>query len=121
MMTASQYQRYYIHSICQSTQKQSGGNKTMINLVLFLCSFELQSFYCRWCSSYLQQRCGLAVMDYRIYFETMCNEIAPVEDYSHKSLHEIHNHFMYNLRVTDRPLSELLETIVLKATALNWK
>ena len=58
-------------------------------------------------------------MDYIIHFEAMYNKIVPVEDCSYKSLHEIHNHFMYNLRVTDRPLSELLETILfLKVTAL---
>ena len=61
-------------------------------------------------------------MDYVIYSEILYNKIVPVEDCSYKSLHETHNHFMYTLRVTDRPLSELLETILfLKATALNWK
>ena len=80
------------------------------------------SFYCRWCCGNLQQRCGLAVVDYRIHFETMYNKVVPVEDCSSKSLHEINNHFTYNLRITDRPLSELLETILsLKVTAINWK
>ena len=52
----------------------------------------------------------------------MYNKIVPVEDCSYKSLHEIQNHFMYNVYVTDRPLAELLETILLlKVTALSWK
>ena len=80
------------------------------------------SFYCRWCCGYLQQRCGLAVMDYIIYFETMYNKIVPVEDCSYKSVNEIHNRFTYNLRITDIPLAEFLEAILfLKVTALNWK
>ena len=80
------------------------------------------SFYCRWCCGYLQQRCGLAVMDYIIYFETMYDEIAPVEDNSYTSSHEIHNHFTYNLRTTDRPLSELLEEILfIKVTDISWE
>ena len=37
------------------------------------------SFYCRWCCGYLQQRYGIAVMDYIIYFETMYNKIVPVD------------------------------------------
>ena len=79
------------------------------------------SFYCRWCCGYLRQRYSIAVMDYIIYFQTMYNRIL-VEDCSYKGLYEIHNHFMYNLRITDRPLAELLETILfLKATAINWK
>ena len=80
------------------------------------------SFYRRSCCGYLQKRCGLAVMDYIVYFETMYNKIVLVEDCSYKSLHEIHNHFTYNLRIIDRPLAELLEAILfLKVTALNSK
>ena len=52
----------------------------------------------------------------------MCNKIVLVEDCSYKSLHEIHNHFTYNLRITDRPLSELLEAILfIKVVAVNWE
>ena len=32
------------------------------------------SFYCRWCYNYLQQRYGLNVNDYIIYFNTMYNK-----------------------------------------------
>ena len=70
-------------------------------------------FYCRWCCGYLQQRCGLAVMDYIICVETMYNKMVHVEDCSYKGVHEIHNHFTYSLRITDRPVAELLETILL--------
>ena len=41
---------------------------------------------------------------------------------SYKGLNEIHNRFTYNLRITDRPLSELLEAkLFVKVTAINWK
>ena len=80
------------------------------------------SFYCKWCYNYLQQKYGLDVNDYIVYFKITYRKIFLVEDCSCKSLHEIQNHFKYNLRVTDRPLAESLETILfLKATALNWK
>ena len=50
------------------------------------------------------------------------NQRVPFEDGSYKSLHETHDHVICTLRVTDRPLVELLETILLlKVTALNWK
>ena len=51
-------------------------------------------------------------MDYIIYFEIMYKKIVLVEDCSYKALHEIHNHFLRNLHVTDKPLAELLETIL---------
>ena len=52
----------------------------------------------------------------------MYNTRVPFEGCSYTSLHEIHNRFIYNLRITDRPLAELLETILfLKVTSLNWK
>ena len=76
------------------------------------------SFYCRFCYNYLQQKYGLDVNDYITYFKFMYNKKVHVEDCSYNSLHEVHNHFQYNLRVTDRPLAELLETILsLKVTA----
>ena len=79
-------------------------------------------FYCRWCYNYLQQIYGIDVVDYIIYFEIMYNNILLVEDCVYKSLCETHNHFQYNLRVTDKQLAELLETILFfKVTAINWK
>jgi hypothetical protein len=52
----------------------------------------------------------------------MYNKIVPVQDCSFGSLKAIHNHFQHNLKVTDKPLAELLEVILfLKVTALNWK
>ena len=70
------------------------------------------SFYCRFCYIYLQQRYGVSVTDYIVYFETMYDRIVPVQDCSYNSLHEIHNHFQGYLHVTDKPLAELLETIL---------
>ena len=79
------------------------------------------SFYCRWCYHYLQQKSGLDVKDYITYFKMTYNRKVLVEDCSYKRLHEIHNHFQYKLRVTDKPLAELLEILlVLKVDTLNW-
>ena len=51
----------------------------------------------------------------------MYDKILSVKDCSYKGLTEIHNHFLCNLHVTDKPLAELLETILpLKVNALNW-
>ena len=80
------------------------------------------SFYCRFCYNYLQHKYGIDVMDYRIYFKMMYTKRIHVEDCPYKGLHEIHNHFMCKLRVTDKPLAELLEiALVLGANALTWK
>ena len=50
----------------------------------------------------------------------MYNKHIHLEYCSYKSLNDIHNHFTNNLRITDRPLSELLEAILfIKATAGN--
>ena len=70
------------------------------------------SFYCRLCYIYLQQRYGVAVMDYILYFETLRNNKVLVEVCEYESLCEIHNHFLYNLRITDKQVAELLETIL---------
>ena len=79
------------------------------------------SFYCRWCYNYLQNKYGVDVIDYVIYFDIMYNRIVLVEDCACKSLYEIHNHFLYNLRVTDKQLAVLLETILFwKVLAVNW-
>ena len=41
---------------------------------------------------------------------------------SHNSLFEIHNHYQYNLHLTDKPLAELLEVILfLEVFAVNWE
>ena len=80
------------------------------------------SFYCRFCYIYLQQRYAISVTDYIVYFETMYDKIVHVQDCSYNSLHKIHNRFQCYLLVTDKPLAELLETIlVLKVNALNCK
>ena len=80
------------------------------------------SFYYRWCYIYLQQRYGVDVMDYIIYFKIMYNKKVHVEDCEYKSLYEIHNHFLYNLRITDKQLAELLETILfLRVVAVSWE
>ena len=43
-------------------------------------------------------------------------------DCSYTSLLEIHNHYQHNLRLTDKPLAELLEALLfLKAFAANWE
>ena len=80
------------------------------------------SFYCRICYNYLQQKYGIDVIDYIIYFELMYNKKVPVEDCAYNGLDEINNHFQYTLHVTDKKLVELLETILFsKVTATNWK
>ena len=80
------------------------------------------SFYCRWCYNYLEQKYSLKIEDYITYFQIMYNKIVPVEDCKFSSLKTIHNHFQHNLKVTDKPLAELLEVILfLKVTAYNWK
>ena len=80
------------------------------------------SFCCRWCYIYLHHRYGIGVMDYLIYFETMYSKKVPGEDCEYKGLYEIHNHFLYNLRTTDKQLAGLLETILFsKVVAVNWE
>ena len=80
------------------------------------------SFSCRWCCGYLQQRYGIDVNGYIIYFKMMHNKKIHVKDCSCKSLREIHNQFMYTLRVTDKLLAELLEIILsLNVFAVNWE
>ena len=62
------------------------------------------------------------VMCYIIYFETMYNKKVPVEDCEYKGLYEIRKHFLYNLRITDKQLAELLETVLFsKVVAVNWE
>ena len=52
----------------------------------------------------------------------MYNKTFTEKDRSVGTLHAIHNRFQNKLRVTDKPLAELLEIIqVLKSHALNWK
>ena len=79
------------------------------------------SFYCRFCYNYLQNQYGLDVRDYIAYFQITYNRLIPVEDRSFNNLHAIHNHFQNKLRVTDKPLAELLEIMQFKVNALNWK
>ena len=44
------------------------------------------------------------------------------KDSSYNSLFEIHKHYKYNLRLTDKPFAELLEAIsFLKVVAVNWE
>ena len=51
----------------------------------------------------------------------MYDKIVHVKDCSYTSLTEIHDHFLCNLHVTDKPLAELLEAILyLKVVAVNW-
>ena len=80
------------------------------------------SFYCRRCYNYLQQKYSLSIEDYITYFQLMYNKIVPVEDCNFGNFTALHDHFQHNLKVTDKPLAELLEVILLiKVTALNWK
>ena len=52
----------------------------------------------------------------------MYNKTFTVKDRSFNNLHAIHSYFHNKLRVTDKPLAELLEIIqFLKFHALNWK
>ena len=80
------------------------------------------SFYCRFCYNYLQNKYSLDVIDYITYFQIMYNITFTVKDRSFNNLHAIHNHFQNKLRVTDKPLAELLEIVTfLKFHALSWK
>ena len=80
------------------------------------------SSFCRNCYIVLNRKCGLSVEDYIVHFQTMYDKIVHVKDCSYTSLTEIHNHFLCNLHVTDKPLAELLEVILcLKVDVLNWK
>ena len=52
----------------------------------------------------------------------MYNKKIIEKDCSRNSLFEIHNHYQYNLHLTDKPLAELLEVILfLKVCAVNWE
>ena len=52
----------------------------------------------------------------------MYNKHIHVEYCSYKSLNEIHNHFTNTVRITDRPLHELLEAILfIQVVAANWE
>ena len=80
------------------------------------------SFFCRNCYIVLNRKYGLSINDYIVYFETMYDITVPNKDCKYKSLTEIHNHFLCDLHITDKPLAELLEAILfLKVNALNWK
>ena len=61
---------------------------------------------------YVQQRYGLNDTDYITYFKTMYNKEVIESDCAHDSLFEIHNHYKYNLHLTDKPLAELLEGVL---------
>ena len=78
------------------------------------------SSYCRWCYIYLQQRYGLNDTNCITYFKTMYNKKVFGKDCAHNILFEIHNHYKYNLHLTDKPLAELLEVVLsLKVVAVN--
>ena len=50
----------------------------------------------------------------------LSNKKVIVDDCEYKSLYDTHNHFMSNLRLTDKQLAEMLETILfLKVVAVN--
>ena len=52
----------------------------------------------------------------------MYTKIVPAEDCKFSNFTTIHNHFQHNLKVTDKPLAELLEVILfLKVTAYKWE
>ena len=70
------------------------------------------SFFCRNSYIVLNRKYGLSVTDYILYFESMYDKIVDVKDCSYTSLTEIHNRFLCNLHVTDKPLAELLEAIL---------
>ena len=72
------------------------------------------SFSSRWCYIYLQQRYGLDDTDYIKHFKIMYNKKAVEKYSSYNSLFEIHNNYEFNLRITDKPLAELLEAILFK-------
>ena len=70
----------------------------------------------------MQQKYGLTVNDYINYLYILYNKKVHVEDCEYKGLSEIHNQFLYNLRITDKQLAEMLETILcFKAFAVNWE
>ena len=70
------------------------------------------SFYCRGCYYYLQRKYSLKNKDYINYLQITYNNIVPVKDYKFKNFTAMHNHFHHNLKVTDKPLAELLEVIL---------
>ena len=70
------------------------------------------SFYCRWCYHYLQRKYSLNPEDYIIDFQSMYNNIVPIENISFDSFTTIHNHVQHYLKVTDKPLAALLEVIL---------
>ena len=78
------------------------------------------SFYCWNCSNYLQQKYSIDIADYIIYFQISYRKLIHPDDCAFGSLIAIHSHFQHNLKVTDRPLAQLLEVILLlKVTAYN--
>ena len=78
------------------------------------------SFYCWNCSNYLQQKYIIDIEDYIIYFQISYRKFIHPDDQKFDSLISIHSHFQHNLKVTDRPLAEILEVILLlKVTAYN--
>ena len=51
---------------------------------------------------------------------TCFSKLCIIEDCEYKSLYDVHNHFQYNLRLTDKQVAEMLETILcLKVFAVN--
>ena len=51
---------------------------------------------------------------------SMITNFIIVEDCENKSLYDIHNHFLYKLRLTDKQLAEMLGTILfLEVFAVN--
>ena len=70
------------------------------------------SFYCRGCYYYLQNKYSLKNKDYLNYFQIMYNNIVPIENCKFENFTTIHNHVQHYLKVTDKPLAELLEVIL---------
>ena len=59
-------------------------------------------------------------MEYRISFQDTYKQLVHPDDREFGSLIAIDSHVQQNLKVTDRPLAEILETILLlKVTAYN--
>ena len=77
-------------------------------------------FYCWNCSRYLQQKYSVDIADYITYSQISYRKRIHPDDQKFGSLIAIHSNFQHNLNITDRPLAEILEAILLlKVTAYN--
>ena len=71
------------------------------------------SFYCLACYNNLLRTHRIDISDYITYFQMSYKQFIHPDDCNLDTLIAIHSHFQHNLKVTDRPLVEILETILL--------